>query len=191
MNPPPQYKQLLPIIDRVFESGIAPYVHATGFNATRIITNVTNISQDKIDPFYTPGNPARGNLPGNYRLFTADMKENSFLETLGHSGDGPIPHGTYELHYRLDGLTLNFERIVDSEFRQNYSKTGGSSEENRIFSQCVDYYLESKGLTSQFDTYGWLSISGQTKKVSGYVHAWKSKNTGSLQHIETIFIPSR
>ncbi len=183
MIPPAQYTEFLPTIERVFQCGFAPFVHPTGFDATRIITGVTG---SNIDPYFTPGTPQRGNASGNHRLFTTDQRQSAFLESLGHTGAGPIPPGTYELTFRFDGQTLNFERVVDHEFRSLYFRCDGTREENHAFSQCVDYYVESKGLASEFDTYGWLSISGQAMGVSGYVHAWKSMETGTLKYVKTV-----
>jgi hypothetical protein len=183
ISQPNHYSDYLPVIERVFSSGVAPYIHPTGFDATRIITGV---DIPEIDPFYTPASPQRGNASGNNRLFTVDRRPIAFQETLGHTGDGPLPDNTFELIFRFEGKTLNFNRVADEEFRTLYFKNEGIKVEDHLFSQCVDYYLEEHGFTTGYDTYGWLSVAAEGLPLSGYVHAWKLRESGTLRHIDTV-----
>jgi hypothetical protein len=153
------------IIQRALGSGIVQLKHQTGFDATRLITR--DLPPHNINPFWSPGNQVRANLSGNYRLFTTDRKEDAYLEEFGHSGDGKIPLNTYELLFRFDGRTLNFERVADSDFRSLFYKTGNTQDENHAFSLCVDYYLECNKFISGYETYGWLSRSGDAAGVTG------------------------
>lgn len=182
---PNNFSSFLPVIERVFTSGVAPYVHPTGFDATRIITGVA-VPEQEIDPFYAPANPQRGNASGNNRLYTSDIRMLAFQESLRHNGDGSIPDNTFELRFRFDGNTLNFNLVEDPEFRSLYFMNNGKKEEDHLFSQCVDYYLAERKLTTGYDTYGWVSLAANGLEVSGYVHAWKSPESGTLRHIETI-----
>ena len=126
-------------------------IHQTGFDATRLITTDLPPHNININPFWSPGNQARANLSGNYRLFTTDRKEDAYLEKFGHSGDGKIPLNTYELLFRFDGRTLNFERVADSDFRSLFYKTGNTQDENHAFSLCVDYYLDCNKFISGYE----------------------------------------
>lgn len=177
MLPPSGYDGYLPVIDRVFGSGIAPYVHPTGFDAYRFITGF-NGPIDKIDPLWTPANPARGLTSGNWRLFTTDHRPSALLEVFQHSGNGAVPPGSYELQFRVTGSTLNHNLILDSEYRALFSRHVGDGDDHR-FSQCVDYYMETQGCAKQFDTHSWLTVAGAPHGCSGYVHAWK-QNLGQI-----------
>jgi len=177
MTPPPNYNNHLQVLQRVFDSGIAPYVHPTGFNAYRIITGVTGIAEAEINPFYMPGNPARMLNSGEQRLFTTDKRPESFVEALGHTGDGPIPLGTFELGFHITGLTLNHSKIIDPEYqRLCFNKNDHS------FSQSVAFYLESEGYGGQYDTHSWLTVAGEPYGLSGYVHSWGSPNLTTIVH---------
>ncbi len=182
---PFNYSGYLPVIERTFASGLDPYIHPTGFDATRIITGVAK-PENEIDPFYTPASPQRGNASGNSRLFTTDLRPLAFQESLHHTGDGALPQNTFELQFRFEGKTLDLNLIGDEEFRSLYFKNEGIKAEDHLFSQCVDYYLEERGLTTGYDTYGWLSVAAYGLPISGYVHAWKSAESVTLRHTKTI-----
>jgi hypothetical protein len=185
MIPPSGYSGYLPIIERVFASGVAPYIHATGFDAYRFITGVTGVAAKDIDPLHTPANPARALISGNPRLFTADRRNEALVESLGHTGDGKIPPGTFEIKFYVTGQTLNHNLITDPEYQHLFRMTGKGNEENHRFSQCVDFHLEKCGYSSQYDTYSWLTVAGEQYGYSGFVHSWKSQNPTTITHVET------
>jgi len=185
MIPPSGYDEYLPVIERVFIFGVASYVHPTGFEANRIVTVATGIGEHQIDPFHMPGNPARMLNSGNFRLFTTDRRAEAFAEALGHTGDGDIPVGTHELKFYISGRTLNHSMIADPEYQTLCFMTGKEKEENHRFSQCVDYFLETRGFGSQFDTHGWLTVAGAPYGLSGYVHSWRSTNPDTIKYISS------
>jgi hypothetical protein len=97
-------------------------VHATGFNAFRVITDVTGVEAYQIDPFPLRYDPSRMQHSGDPRLFTADQREAAFTEALGHTGNGTIPAGTFEIHYYVTGQTLNHNLVQDQEYRDHCFK---------------------------------------------------------------------
>lgn len=180
MTVPSGYSGYLPIIQRVFSSGVAPFVHATGFDAYRVITDVTGVEPYEIDPFRLRHDPSRMQHYGDPRLFTTDQREAALVETLGHTGDGAIPSGTFELQYFVTGQTLNHSLIEDQEYRDLCFR-----KDDHSFSQAVSFYLHSKGLNTQFDTHSWLTVPGKHHGISGYVHAWQPFNPTVITHRKT------
>lgn len=172
--PPSDYNTYLPVINRVFESGIDRYVHPTGFDAYRFITGFNGPVSD-IKPLWTPGNPARGSVSGNFRLFTSDQRQTALTEVFGHTGDGAVAPGSYELQFSVAGQTLNHSLIKDPEYQLLFREPG-----DHTFSQCVDYYMETEGYASQFDTHSWLTVAGEGQGISGHVHGWK-QNRGTIR----------
>jgi hypothetical protein len=170
---PSDYTTYLPVIDRVFGMGIDAYVRPTGFDAYRFITGFGGSITD-IKPLWTPGNPARGLVSGNNRLFTADQRSTALAEVFGHTGDGTVVAGSYELQFSVTGQTLNHSLVADPEYRELFRKSG-----DHIFSQCVDYYMETGGYARQFDTHSWLTVAGEAHGISGYIHGWK-QNRGAI-----------
>jgi len=185
MKPPQEYNSYLPIIEEVFNSGVDPFIELTGFDAVRIITGVETETAD-IDPFFTPGNPQRGNIPGGHCIFTTNREDLAYLEALGHTGDGIIPPDSYKLTFHFEGKTLNFDRVEHPEFRSLYFKNDSTQEEDHSFSQCVDFYLQTNEYSGQYDSYGWLSVLGMENQISGFVHACHSLKSGALIHQDII-----
>ena len=180
MIPPSGYSGYLPVIQRVFGSGVTSYVHATGFDAFRVITDVTGIAPYQIDPFRLRYDPSRMQHSGAPRLFTTDQREAAFTEAFGHTGNSTIPVGTVEIQYYVTGQTLNHNLIQDPEYRDLCFKRYDHS-----FSQAVSFYLQSQGLNTQLDTHSWLTVAGKQHGVSGYVHAWQPFNSGVIIYKET------
>jgi hypothetical protein len=168
--PPSSFNDYLPVLERVFSGGVDPYVHGTGFDAYRFITGY-NGPPGGINPLWTPGNPARGAVSGNYRLFTADQRSSALKEVFGHTGDGAVPDGSFELHFNVCGQTLNHSLIKDAEYQKLFRDP-----DDHTFSQCVDYYLATGGHGRKFDTHSWLTVADEAHGVSGFVHAWQQSN---------------
>ena len=177
MIPPSGYSGYLPVIQRVFASGVASYVHETGFDAFRVITGFTGLSAAQIDPYRLRYDPSRMQHSGAPRLFTTDRKEEAWSEALNHTGDGVIPPGTFEIGYYVTGRTLNHRRIEDQEYQALCFNPGDHS-----FSQAVSYYLESEGLSKQYDTHSWLTVAGAPFVLSGHVHGWQPWDSAVIQH---------
>ena len=189
MNQPKNYSLHEPIISGALNQDITPYIHSTGFNAHRIITGIG--PNQTIDPYRTFGNPARGCCSGQQLLYTTDKRESAFMETLGHTGDGPIPSGTYELQFEFTGNTLNLEKVGEDnpQFKKMYYRNDSCTEENHEFSQSLDHYLRKNGLTGNYQSKGWMSV--QDTICSGYVHACNTNHRDALKHIDTIHIEMR
>jgi hypothetical protein len=177
MIPPSGYSGYLPILQRVFVSGVAPYVHATGFDAYRVITGVTGKRPEEIDPLRLRFEASRMQHSGDARLFTTDRKPEAFAEALGHTGDGAIPPGTFEIGYYITGRTLNHSLIEDPEYRALCFK-----KDDHAFSQAVSFYLQSEGYSTQYDTHSWLTVAGASHGLSGYVHGWQPFNPAVVTH---------
>ena len=180
MNPPSGYSEYLPVIQRVFSSGVSPYVHATGFDASRVITGVTGLRPEEIDPFRLRYDASRMQHSGDPRLFTTDRRPEAYAEALGHTGDGAIPPGTFEIGYYVTGRTLNHSLIEDAEYRSLCFK-----QDDHSFSQAVSFYLKSQGYSTQYDTHSWLSVAGASHGISGYVHAWQPFDPNVVKHSYT------
>jgi hypothetical protein len=96
------------LFDTIFQSGVAPFIQETGFQAQRIITGVS--PDTSIDPDWISKNWGRGGT-GNL-LYTADLAPAAFAEVLHHTGDGYIPQGTYRLTFECSGSALNHQIIA-------------------------------------------------------------------------------
>jgi hypothetical protein len=177
--PPSGYSDRLPVLERVFASGVAPYVQPTGFDAYRVITGVDKRSEE-IDPFQLRFDASRMQHSGDPRLFTTDRKPEAFAETLGHTGDGIIPPGTFEIGYYVTGLTLNHNLIKDLEYRELCFNPDGHP-----FTQSISFYLQNKGYNTQYDTHSWPSVAGAAHGISGFVHAFQRFGPTVIRHSYT------
>jgi len=147
--PSPNYDQNLPVFERLFTSGISPYVQPTGMTGYKIVPGV---QESGLDPYYVSPFPQRAKNPGDITIFLAETPQLASCECFGNTGYNGAPPDTWLLEYRYQGQMLNVATVPDEGFKNEFLQWSGDAKHQ--FSQDFKHYLGQKGYANQCD---WLA----------------------------------
>lgn len=171
------YKLNLPVFEKLFSSGISPYVQPTGMTAYKIVPGVP---ESGLDPYYVSPFAQRAKNSGDYTIFLAESAETASCECFGNSSFSGAPPDTWRLQYHYAGQMLNIGSIPDADFKDQFLQWSGVDKHQ--FSQDFKYFLGQSDYAGQCDSIGWQSVSGDRVGHPGFIIAWHSGDATLFQY---------
>ena len=180
-----RYEERRPLFDAVFSNGVDQYVHSTGVIGVKLVVNV---DEKHLDP-YRSSPYGRSTQSGAVSVFLADNEETAKAEVYQGNPPKQYPTNTWLLSYKYQGTILNIQRIEAKEFTDQFLTATGHDKHE--FSRDARAYLSEKGLTSKFDSIGWVSVQGDKMGIGGFVYNWTSGVEPTFEHLNTIRLDGR
>lgn len=175
-TPSPNYNQNILVFEKLFDSGISPYVQPTGMTGYKIVAKVPETG---LDPYYASPFGQRAKNPGDFTIFLAETPATASCECFGNASFSGAPTDTWLLQYRYQGQVLNIANLKDDGFKDQFLQWSGQARHE--FSQDFKYFLVQKDYANQCDSIGWQSVSGGRLGHPSFIIAWHSGHSGEFR----------